>query len=267
MDFLGYAASLMMGVILGLMGGGGSILTVPILVYLFDLPPTEAAGNSLFVVGMTALFGSLVYIRRGDVDFKTGGLFAIPSVIGVNISRGLVVPNLPNVVANVGGFHLTKEILVMASFAALMIAASYSMIRGRRSQAPGGGVGPARFVQVTLQGLIIGVIAGFVGAGGGFLIVPALVLLVGLPMRLAIGTSLMIIALQSLLGFAGDLMRGMAFQGTLLFGIAMTAACGIVAGATFAHRIQEKKLKTAFGWLVLLMGASILIEQFHRLSV
>lgn len=266
MEYIGYIASFAMGIILGLMGGGGSILTVPILVYLFTLSPMIATGYSLFVVGNTALIGSLMYIRKGDVDFQAGIAFAVPSMIGVNLSRGIILPQIPAIVAQIGTFTLTKEILVMVTFATLMIAASYSMIRKKKDQ-KSLKIHPAlRVGLIGMQGLVVGVIAGFVGAGGGFLIVPALVFMAGLNMRHAVGTSLMIIAFQSLVGFAGDISRGQAFDWYLLGAVSACAVAGIIVGSMFAHKIKEQKLKAAFGWFVLIMGITILTEQLSRLS-
>lgn len=267
MEFLGFAASIAMGVTLGLMGGGGSILTVPILVYLFALSPMVATGYSLFIVGLTALIGSFMYIRTGDVDLRTGLAFALPSVIGVNLSRGWVIPQIPSVIAQVGSFALTKEILVMLTFAFLMVGASYSMIKKKTDQKPMQARPDLRFALIALQGLIVGAVAGFVGAGGGFLIIPALVFLAGLSMRIAVGTSLMIIAFQSLLGFAGDVSRGLEIDWSLLGGVATFAAFGIMMGSAFAHKIKEQKLKSAFGWFVLVMGITILAEQIRHLSL
>lgn len=266
MEALGYIASFVMGITLGLLGGGGSILTVPIMVYLFGVSPTVATGNSLFVVGVTALIGSLMYIRRGEIDFKTGFSFALPSVIGVTFSRGFILPRIPDLIVSFDGFALTKEILIMATFAALMIAASYSMIKKKSPPARMKTTPLVRVALVAVQGLAVGLIAGFVGAGGGFLIIPALVLFAGLSMRVAIGTSLLIIALQSLLGFTGDVVRGAKFDWSLLLIVATTAIVGIVVGSAMVHKIKEQKLKTSFGWFVLFMGAAILIEQFRHLS-
>lgn len=266
MEIFGYIGSFAMGIVLGLMGGGGSILTVPIMVYLFGFSPTVATGNSLFVVGLTALIGSFLYVRRGDVDFKTGLLFAIPSILGVNVARGLIIPRLPEEIAHVAGLTLTKDALIMAAFAALMIGASYSMIRksGPREKKELNPFG--REALIAIQGLAVGLIAGFVGAGGGFLIIPALVILAGLSMRVAVGTSLMIIALQSLLGFAGDLARGAIVDWPRLATIATFAIIGITAGSALAHKTREQQLKTAFGWFVLIMGSAILIQQLHHLT-
>ncbi|QDK39353.1 sulfite exporter TauE/SafE family protein [Bdellovibrio sp. NC01] len=267
MATFGLIASFLMGIILGLMGGGGSILTVPILVYLFNITPTIATGYSLFVVGITALVGSFMYIRKGDFDFKVGMAFAIPSVIGVNLSRGLVIPFIPDTIFSFGFLELTKEILVMIVFAVLMIAASYSMIKRRKANPPSSKNEHWRIILVATQGFVVGLIAGFVGAGGGFLIIPALVLLAGLTMRVAIGTSLTIIALQSLIGFGGDILRGSIVDWKLLGLIAGTAMIGIVAGSRIAHKINEQKLKVSFGWFVLIIGATILLEQLRHISM
>ena len=265
MAVFGYVASLLMGVTLGLLGGGGSILTVPIMVYLFGFPPTVATGNSLFVVGITALIGSMMYIRRGDIDIKTGISFALPSVIGVNVSRGLIIPKIPATILSFHGMALSKEVLIMATFAGLMVTAAYSMIKKKQAQQPTSVTPLQRILRIVLQGLFVGLIAGFVGAGGGFLIIPALVLLAGLPMRVAVGTSLMIIALQSLLGFAGDVARGSTFEWPLLLAVATIAIAGIIVGSALSHKVKEQKLKTAFGWFVLIVGVTILIEQFRHL--
>lgn len=266
MEYFGFAASFAMGITLGLMGGGGAILTVPILVYLFTLPPTIATGYSLFIVGITALIGSLLYILKGEIDFQAVVAFAIPSIAGVNISRGIIIPQIPSVVFQRGNVILTKEILVMVAFAVLMVAASYSMIKKKRDRVPLENQSIKRLARIGIQGLVVGVIAGFVGAGGGFLIIPVLVFMVGLPMRIAVGTSLAIVAIQSLSGFAGDVLRGMSIDWSLLGSVAGFAVVGIVVGSAFAPKIQEHKLKTAFGWFVLFMGLTILLEQVLHFS-
>lgn len=266
METIGYIASFAMGIVLGLMGGGGSILTVPILVYLFKMTPVVATGYSLFIVGLTALVGSLMSIRKGDVDFKVGFSFAIPSIVGVNVSRAFVLPAMPDVIGHFEGFIVTKAVLIMVIFAVLMIVASVSMISQQKVRPRHEGTSFVRVALTSFQGLLVGVIAGFVGAGGGFLIIPALVVLAGLTIRVAVGTSLMIIALQSLTGFGGDLMLGATFDWPLLASVAAVAACGIILGSALAHKLKEKKLQTAFGWFILIMGAAILIEQVYQIS-
>ncbi len=266
MELVGFIASLAMGITLGLLGGGGSILTVPIMVYLFALSPTISTGYSLFVVGTTALLGSIIYIRKGEVDFQAGLAFALLSVIGVNVSRGLIIPNIPLVVAHFGSFSLTKDILVMITFATLMVVASYSMIKKKNDRMPMKAHPAVRIALIAFVGLAVGTTAGFVGAGGGFLIIPSLVFVAGLSMRIAVGTSLMIIALQSLLGFVGDVFRGLLVNWSLLGTVSTFAIIGILIGSAVAHKIKEQKLKTAFGWFVLVMGITILLEQLRHLT-
>ncbi len=265
MEYLGFVASLLMGIVLGLIGGGGAILTVPILVYIFAVPPIVATSYSLFVVGTTALIGSILYLRRREIDFKIGIGFALPSVIGVNISRGFIIPRLPDVVADFGAFVLTKEVLIMSTFAFVMVLASYSMIKKRTYHQKPQLYSISRILLLGLQGLLVGLTAGFVGAGGGFLIIPALVLMAGLPMKIAVGTSLLTIAFQSLLGILGDISRGLVIDWNLLGPITVFAVGGILIGSSFAHKFKEKMLKEIFGWLVLLMGLAILLEQIRHL--
>ncbi len=264
----GYLASILMGLSLGLIGGGGSILTVPILVYLFQVPVLEATAYSLFIVGLTALVGGLSSYRRGDVDLRTGLIFAAPSFLGVFVTRSWIVPSLPDPIMALSGFAISKPLFIMVVFAVLMLAASVSMIRSNKTTAPIAALpltAIKRNILIALEGLVVGSITGLVGAGGGFLIIPALVLLVGLPMRIAVGTSLFIIAIKSLLGFTGDLRNGLAADWQLLFSIVGLAVIGILVGGTFAKRVQEAKLKKAFGYFVLLMGSVILFQQFSKI--
>lgn len=265
MEILGYIASLAMGIALGLFGGGGSVLTVPIMVYLFQVSPMTATAYSLFVVGLTAFIGSIMYIRKGEIDFKIGLLFAIPSVLGVHIARAWILPSIPDEVIRLDNFLISKDTLIMVTFAILMIAASLSMLKSKQPSPQAQQLKPNQMFVMSLEGLIVGLIAGFVGAGGGFLIIPALVFMAGLEMRNAIGTSLTIIAFQSLLGFAGDISRGLQINWFILSSVSIIAAMGIVVGFLVVHRLKEQKLKLAFGWFVLIMGAAIFIEQAQRI--
>ncbi len=205
MLILGYIASFVMGTSLGLIGAGGSILTVPILFYFFGQNAMQATTNSLFVVGVAAFIGALINAKNGDINMKIGIFFALPSFVGIYISRNFILPSLPNTLVSTFGFILTKPLLVMTVFAIIMVFSSWAMIRsGGRSNVELSKFNPtlSDFTAIGFKGLIIGAITGFVGAGGGFLIIPALVLLLKFPIRLAIGTSLAIIAANSLFGFA-----------------------------------------------------------------
>lgn len=267
-EILGYTASIFMGLSLGLIGGGGSILTVPILVYLFKIPPVTATGYSLFIVGISAFTGSLSYIKHKKVDFLTAIIFGIPSLTGVVLVRRFAVPLIPNEIFKIGNFHFTKDLLVMAVFALLMILASFTMIRTPKSKTSvaTSPVATSGFtlLLIGLEGLFVGGITGFVGAGGGFLIIPALVLLRGLPMKLAVGTSLLIIATKSLTGFLGDLHNNSNIDWTLLFTISLIAIFGIFIGSTLASKVDDKILKKSFGYFVLIMGSGILIQQLAQ---
>lgn len=269
MDFVGYVAFVFMGLSLGLIGGGGSILTVPILVYSFGTPPVLATSYSLFIVGMTAVFGGLTYLRKGEVDLRTGFIFALPSFVGVYLTRAVFLPSLPDPVFSVFHFEVSKPILVMVTFAVLMLAASYSMIKGGGSKPQRGGSQIQGWRQISLivvEGLVVGAVTGFVGAGGGFLIIPALVVLVGLPMRLAVGTSLFIIAAKSLIGFMGDLQISTAIDWQFLMKVVGIALIGLFAGVMISKKVSDGMLRKGFGYFVLIMGFLILLDQINRLS-
>jgi uncharacterized protein len=268
-EYLGYLASIVMGVTLGMIGGGGSILTVPILVYLFAINPVLASAYSLFIVGLTALVGGLSYLKRGEVWIKTGVIFAVPSFVGVYVARAYVVPNLPDPVFTfAGGYVVSKALLIMLVFAVLMVLASLTMIRSKKPvETPAAHpMSPSmKNGLIAIEGLVVGGITGFVGAGGGFLIIPALVLLVGMPMKIAVGTSLFIIASKSLLGFIGDLQRQPFIDWTLLAVISAIAVVGLFVGMSLSSRVSEKALKKGFGYFVLVMGVMILFDQLSKL--
>jgi uncharacterized membrane protein YfcA len=272
LEVLGYLATLLMGVTLGLVGGGGSILTVPILVYLFGVAPILATAYSLFIVGSTSLLGGWGYHRRGDVDWRTGFTFAAPSFVGVYLTRAYLMPKLPDPVWHSASLEISKPILIMGVFAALMLLASWSMLKAKRPAESDSVLSVSakpssrKFALIALEGLVVGGVTGFVGAGGGFLIIPALVVLVGLSMRIAVGTSLIIIAVKSLLGFLGDVQTQPQLEWPLLLSLSAVALVGMSVGLKLAPRVPEAKLKRAFGWLVLLMGALIMAYQLRQIS-
>lgn len=266
MEILGYLASIVMGLSLGMIGGGGSILTVPILVYLFHVPPILATAYSLFVVGLTAFVGGFTYLKRKEVDLKTGFIFAVPSFIGVYLTRAYVVPSLPDPLFEISGHAVSKPLFVMLVFAVLMVAASLSMIRQKKSESKKIEMTPVvRTLVIGAEGLIVGGVTGFVGAGGGFLIIPALVVLVGLPMKIAVGTSLFIIAAKSLIGFVGDLQTQAQMDWRLLLTMAAIAIIGLFLGVRLSSKVPEKALKKGFGYFVLFMGAIVLFDQLRSL--
>ncbi|MBL7765005.1 MAG: sulfite exporter TauE/SafE family protein [Chitinophagaceae bacterium] len=261
MEIIGYIASIFIGIALGLIGGGGSILTVPVLVYLFAVDAVAATAYSLFIVGLTSSVGSFSYFKNGLVNIKTAIIFGIPSIVAVFLTRAYIVPAIPKEVFSIGDFVVTKSILMMLLFAVLMIAASYSMIKkDKKNSNTEPGAQKFNYPVILLEGAVVGVLTGLVGAGGGFLIIPALVVLSRLPMKEAVGTSLVIIAAKSLIGFVGEGGETM-INWKLLASVSAFAIVGIFIGTMLSKKIDGAKLKPAFGWFVLVMGIYIIIKE------
>jgi uncharacterized membrane protein YfcA len=261
MEIIGYLASILIGISLGLIGGGGSILTVPVLVYLFHVDPVQATAYSLFIVGASSLVGAWPKYKQGFVNLKTAVIFGIPSIAAVFATRKFLVPAIPNEIGSIGGLMITKSLLMMMLFAVLMVAASFSMIRSKKSKETElEGEQKFNYPLILLEGALVGILTGLVGAGGGFLIIPALVMLSKLPMKQAVGTSLLIIAAKSLIGFTGDL-GNRTMDWTLLLTVTALAISGIFIGDKLSKRIDGNKLKTGFGWFVLVMGLYIIAQQ------
>lgn len=261
-EILGYFGALIVGLVLGLIGGGGSILTVPILVYLLGFSPIVATAYSLFVVGSTALVGTLRNIKRNQIDFKTALVFAIPSIITVFMVRSLVIPNLPEVIFSIGNFKLTNSLFIMLLFALIMLLAGWSMIKSKEIQndAVIKKFENNHYFAIGTQAIGIGVLVGLVGAGGGFLIVPALVLLVKLPIKKAISTSLFIIAIQSLIGFLGDI-KTLTIDWQFLLTFTVISIFGIFVGLALSKKISAKRLKRGFGYFTIIMAVYILYKE------
>lgn len=257
---LGYMAAALIGLSLGLIGGGGSILTVPVLVYLFNIDAVTATAYSLFIVGTTSLVGAWPKYQEGLVDIRIALVFGAPSMVAVYFTRAWLVPLIPDPVFGALGFDLSKRLLLMGLFAALMVFASISMIRSKKPVTNPSLTGGFRWGLILLEGVVVGALTGLVGAGGGFLIIPALVLFTGIPMKKAVGTSLVIIATKSLIGFTGDLSR-LEPDWTLLGLVTFIAILGILAGNVLARKIDGQKLKKGFGWFVLVMGIYILLKE------
>ena len=262
MEILGYLASLLIGISLGLIGGGGSILTVPVLVYLFSVEPVLATAYSLFIVGATSLVGVFPKYKEGLVNLKTAGIFGIPAIAAVYATRKWIVPAIPDHIASIGAFELTKPILMMLLFAVLMTAASISMIRDKSDKCVDCPEEEQKFNYplIMVEGIVVGILTGLVGAGGGFLIIPALVLLSKLPMKQAVGTSLLIIAMKSLIGFTGDLGH-YSMDWKLLLIVTGLAVVGLFIGNSFSRKINAATLKKGFGWFVLVMGIYIIVKE------
>lgn len=262
-EIAGYIGAAGIGISLGLIGGGGSILTVPVLVYLMGVEPVLATAYSLFIVGISALTGGINYARKGLVSYKTGIVFGIPAFIAVYLTRLLIVPALPEVWLTLDNFILTKSTGILLIFAFLMVFASVSMIRKQKNSKTIEKEGSQKFnyPMIIIEGSVVGMITGLVGAGGGFLIIPALVLFARLPMKMAVGTSLFIIAIKSLLGFGGDIQAGGPINWLFLIIFSAIAMGGIFIGSHLAHSIDGKKLKKGFGWFVLIMGSMMIVKE------
>lgn len=263
MIILGVIAFFIMGLTLGLIGGGGSILTVPILVYIFKQDPLQATASSLFIVGGTAAVGGIQYFIKKQVDIKTILLFSTPSFIGVYFIRKTILPAIPDVIVINPELNITKSFIVMISFSIIMLIASLKMIHPKQvdlAEKNEHSYSLKLLFKIIFNGLIVGAIAGFVGAGGGFLIIPALTVLLNLPMRLAVGSSLIIIAIQSLLGFIFSSQLALVAWNFLFTQIAI-AVVGILVGSYFNKFIAEKKLKIGFGYFVLIVSLLVITEQ------
>lgn len=259
---MGYIAALFIGISLGLIGGGGSILTVPVLVYLFGVNPVLSTSYSLFVVGSTSLIGAFNNYLKGFVRVKTALLFGLSSITTVFLTRKFLIPLIPEHIATIGGFKITEPIVTMVLFAILMMAASLSMIKGKKQKTAETleENKKVNLPKLLMYGVAIGIATGVLGAGGGFLLIPTLVLLVKLPMKEAVGTSLLIIALNSLIGFTGDLGH-FTMNWFFLLKITTIAIAGIFAGGLIGKKIAGDKLKKGFGWFVLVMGIYILSKE------
>lgn len=336
---IGYLLALLAGITLGLIGGGGSILTVPLLVYLFHVEPVLATAYSLFVVGVSATFGAFSYMRKGLLSYKTAIVFAVPSFVAVFVSRKYLIPAIPDRLFSIGGIHitaellftivlviafillaivifelgirskqmdvktniarykkvfllvlpaaamvfvmrfyvvpalpeniidingftLTKQVLIMVFFALVMLACGYTMIRPQKQQKEETKESKLEFNYplIVAEGGVVGTITGLVGAGGGFLIIPALVLLARLPIKLAVGTSLLIISVKSLIGFLGDVGNRTIDWSFLLLFTGFTIV-GVIIGGYLSNHIPAEKLKTGFGWFVVVMAIVILTKE------
>jgi uncharacterized membrane protein YfcA len=259
-QIFGYSASILIGVSLGLIGGGGSILTLPVLVYLLGFSPVLSTAYSLFIVGTTSLVGSVNYMRKGLVNYRAALVFAVPSFISVFLTRKYLVPAIPDSLFTVANFEVTKNIGIMLFFALVMLAASYSMITNKNKENEESEALNFNYPFIGLEGAIVGILTGIVGAGGGFLIIPALVLLARLPMKMAVGTSLLIIAAKSLIGFIGDI-SNINVNWIFLVQFTILSVIGIFIGMYLSRFIEGEKLKKSFGWFVLVMGIYIITKE------
>lgn len=259
-ELFGYASAIAVGLVIGLAGGGGSILTVPIFVYVFGIPTVLATTYSLFVVGSTSLIGSVNHLWKNRVDLRVTGAFALPSFLSVYLSRRFLVPALPDPLFRLNEVVLPKSDAILYFFAIVMIIAARAMIRSDSPERGEAADGQPRYGMLALDGLAVGLLTGTIGAGGGFLIVPMLVLLAGLPMKRAVATSVLIIAVNSFVGFLGDL-NHTSLNWDFLLPFTGLSIVGIFIGMYVARFVTPDKLKKGFGWFVLAVAGCMIIKE------
>lgn len=257
----GYLASGLIGLFLGLIGGGGSIITIPVLVYLFHIEPTLATVYSLFIVGTTSLVGGIRSALNKSVDLRSVLLFSVPSTLAVYLTRHTLLPRIPDTLFVLGSFSLTKNIAIMVFFSVTMLIASIHMIRDRQKVFGNPATRQKNYLLIIAQGFVVGIVTGIVGAGGGFLIIPALVLLTGLNMKQAVGTSLIIIAINSSIGFVGDLSQVKEINFPFIILVSGIAVAGVFLGSYLSRFIEGKRLKSGFGWFAFTMSIYIMIKE------
>ena len=258
METIGFLLGILIGISLGLIGGGGSILTIPVLVYIMGISPSNSTTYSLFIVGISTLIGSIKGIKDKMLDYRIAFYFGVPSIVSIFIMRKYIMPLLPDILFSVTDFSITKDLAIMLVFAILMIVASFSMIK---KEIPIQGLDTKiNAKDIILKGILVGVLTGFVGVGGGFLIIPTLLFSANMPMRKAVITSLLIITFNSLIGFAGSL-NSEPIDWEFLLEFTSFAVVGILIGMYFSQKISNEKLKPIFGWFILIMGIYILVKE------
>ncbi len=260
MIFLGYLSSILMGLILGMIGAGGSILTVPILVYCFLMPALEATTYSLVIVGVTAMIGAISYYRKNLVDLKSAIIFAIPAGASVLLTRTFILKNLPESILGI-----SKDNILMLAFALLMIFAAISMLKSKKIATENVKNQTPNLLKLILGSSLVGLLTGFVGVGGGFLIVPTLIGLFGLDAKKAIGTSLLVIAANALIGFKSDLILGIDLDWTILTIFCLLTASGMIAGIRLGKNFDNQRLKKLFAYFVIAIALLIFSQTLQQI--
>jgi uncharacterized membrane protein YfcA len=242
------------------MGAGGSVLGLPVLVYIAGISPNLAVTYSLAIVGFGAFIGAINYYKKGLTDFKSGVVLAVPAMAGMYLTRAFVMPSIPTEIVVNASYSFSKDGLIISLFAVLMITASFFMLFVKQKESKVGKKTIKKDIVLAISGFFIGIITGFVGAGGGFVIIPALMFLAKIEIKKAVGTSLMIIAVNSLVGFSGDLVVGVNIDWAILVKFLAMVALGIFAGVRASKYIDSSKLKSIFGVFVLLVGTAVLVK-------
>jgi uncharacterized membrane protein YfcA len=256
MEFVGYFALIGIGMILALIGGGGSLLSVPILVYLFSLDVVTASSYSLFIVGTTSLVGARLKQKEQRVDMQSASIFSACSVVAIFFTRKWIVPRIPEEILFFDHFPITKRVLMLGIFALLAIASALAILLKNNLPSPSRGrSGLKLLIPVSFS---IGILVGFVGVGGGFLILPSLSFFARLPFKIAVRTTLLVIGFSSLLGFLGDVMNR-EINWIFLLLITCLATLGMIIGNFYSSRISAKYLRESFGWIILTIAIGILV--------
>jgi uncharacterized membrane protein YfcA len=264
MELLGYLGALLVGLSLGILGAGGSIIAIPVLIYLFKIEPLQATTYSFFIIGSTALIGAVQHIRERTVQIWPALYFAISGVISIYSIRTFIIPLIPENLFSIDGIIITKNIFILIFFAIIMAISGVSMILSGRAREPEDeNARMPSLPYLMLFGLGVGIIIAFAGVGGGFLITPTLILFARLPIKKAIGTSLCIISLNSFVGFFSSLQLHPEIHWKFLLVFILVTTTGILGGAYFANRVNNVKLKIIFGWFVLLMAVFIIVNEFY----
>lgn len=264
MELIGYIACASIGISLGLIGAGGSILMVPVLVFLFHMPPVLATSYSLFVVGVTSFFAATGKFRKGDVLVGSALAFGFTSMIVVVVIRHFIIPLMPKSFGSLGSAPISYDLLCIVLFACLMIFAAIAMISTNHKDHDEKITPENSSLLASIPyAILVGTVTGFLGAGGGFLLIPVMTLLLGMEIKKAVGTSLAVVALNSLSGFANDLDH-VSINWKFLLIISAIALLGSIAGAKFADRINSRKLKACFGWFVLTLGIAIITHEGYN---
>ncbi len=263
MEILGYIAAILIGLSLGMIGSGGSILTVPVLVYLMKMDPLVATASSLFIVGSTSLVGGLRAYAKNQVNFRAITEFGIPSLFAVFIARHYLLPAIPDTLFYLGNRPVSKASFLMMSFAVIMFGTSLLMIRKKETESTIAAIGKTninKVLPIVLLGLLVGTVTGLLGAGGGFLIIPSLVFFLRLGMKTAVGTSLFIISINALFGFLFSL-KQYDYNWPLILIFTLLAIAGIIIGSRLALKVSGAVLKKSFGWFILIMGIYIITKE------
>jgi uncharacterized membrane protein YfcA len=257
MEWIGYIMAALIGVSLGLIGAGGSVLAVPVLAYLFGQDEKMATAYSLFIVGIGAVAGSLSHRKR--IQWRAALFFGLPSLLGVFAARNFLLPALPDILFQTGDWELSRRMGIFGLFALLMLLAAYQMIKGRIEHEQ---LQPFRPLLLMTQGLLVGLLTGLVGAGGGFLIIPALIASTGMKMKNAVGTTLVIISIKSLIGFGLSDARTLPIDWGFLISFSALTILGIVMGSFVSRFVEGNKLKTGMGIFILIMAIFIFWMEF-----